>query len=234
MTAAGWDVPCAVTGLPFGKQEVLDRCPYGKALPPFNDRHLKVSFASRMNDEKQPEFFLTVARILKIASPGIIFEILSGGRISHPLVDKAVIDGIIEVYPDLSKEAYYSHLAKSRVLFNCSLQDWGSVVIPEADTLGCNVLAPAYHSFPELFKNDRERLFIPWSVEDAVDKLSKLVMHEDRLQGQISDYQDKTIERTINLIDNMMGGIDAGLDNPLDISYRKRITKVALANYRSK
>lgn len=59
---------------------------------------------------------------------------------------------------------------------------------------------PAYRSFPEAFANDHTRLYIPWSIEDATQKLVNALAAPSPNMGNISDYQDKTIERTINTI----------------------------------
>jgi hypothetical protein len=231
MTAAGWSIPVVVTGLPFGKQEVLERAAntLGSTLE-FCYRKQRVVFASRIADEKQPEFFIAIAKeYRKRHGNDTTFIFLSGGSLSSPILDKAVIDGLVEVYPNLSKEDYYNHLATSRVLVNCSLQDWVSNTVSEADTLGCNLLFPAYRSFPEVFDNDKDRLYIPWSVDDAVDKLLPLVMHPNKRQGEISDWQDKTIERTLSAINTL--DTDAPISYPDDTSYRKRIVRRALRNY---
>lgn len=84
-------------------------------------------------------------------------------------------------------------------MFNCALQDWVSNTVSEADTLGCNVLFPAYRSFPETFSNDRTRLYIPWSKEDAFNKLNILLQRPVR-QGQISDWTNGTIDRMIDIM----------------------------------
>jgi hypothetical protein len=84
-------------------------------------------------------------------------------------------------------------------LFNCALQDWVSNTVSEADTLGCNVLYPAYRSFPETFNNDHERLYVPWSQEDAIMKLEKLLQGPVN-QGPISDWTDGTIDRMLDIM----------------------------------
>jgi hypothetical protein len=86
------------------------------------------------------------------------------------------------------------------VLFNCALQDWVSNTVSEADTLGCNVLYPAYRSFPETFANDHERLYIPWSYDDALAKLDRLLLEPHRNQGLISDWNNGTIDRVIDIM----------------------------------
>jgi hypothetical protein len=86
------------------------------------------------------------------------------------------------------------------VLFNCALQDWVSNTVSEADTLGCNVLYPAYRSFPETFSNDSDRLYIPWSMTDAMNKLDPLLVTPHARMGRISDWNDGTVDRIVDII----------------------------------
>jgi hypothetical protein len=108
--------------------------------------------------------------------------------------------GDLKIYENLKKDQYYELLADSRVLFNCALQDWVSNTVSEADTLGCNVLYPAYRSFPETFANDRDRLYIPWSQEDAYQKLNILLARPHANIGKLSDWTDGTIDRMIDIM----------------------------------
>ena len=80
------------------------------------------------------------------------------------------------------------------------MQDWVSNTVSEADTLGANVLYPAYRSFPETFANDSSRLYIPWSMDDATFKLFKLLDSQHANQGSISNWNNKTIDRIIDII----------------------------------
>ena len=86
----------------------------------------------------------------------------------------------------------------------------------EGDTLGSNVLYPAYRSFPETFSNDPERLYIPWSLQDAMNKLKILLDKPHRDQGKISDWTDGTIDRCVDI---MEGKGQQWLRNSVD--YRK-------------
>jgi hypothetical protein len=104
------------------------------------------------------------------------------------------------IYENLDKNKYYELLNDSRVMFNCALQDWVSNTVSEADTLGCNVLFPAYRSFPETFANDRNRLYIPWSKDDAFSKM-QILLNQPLSQGKISDWTNGTIDRMIDIIE---------------------------------
>jgi hypothetical protein len=110
-------------------------------------------------------------------------------------------DGLLEIHEGLSKNEYYAITANSRVLFNCALQDWVSNTVSEADALGTNVLYPAYRSFPETFANDFDRLYVPWSLDDAENKLLYLLEHQNRDVGKISDHTNGTIDRCIDIME---------------------------------
>jgi hypothetical protein len=63
------------------------------------------------------------------------------------------------------------------------------------------VLYPAYRSFPETFANDHERMYIPWSIDDAVNKLDPLLRKAHINMGKISDWTDKTVDRVVDIIE---------------------------------
>jgi hypothetical protein len=114
---------------------------------------------------------------------------------------KMVDDGKLVIYQDLDKNSYYEILNNSRVVFNCALQDWVSNTVSEADAIGCNVLYPAYRSFPETFANDHERMYVPWSIEDALNKLEKLLKKPHQNIGKISKWTDGTIDRICDILE---------------------------------
>jgi hypothetical protein len=109
--------------------------------------------------------------------------------------------GKLKIYENLEKNEYYNIVNDSRVVFNCALQDWVSNTVSEADALGCNVLYPAYRSFPETFANDPDRLYIPWSISDAMDKLEALLDRPHPDMGKISDRNDSTIDRICDILE---------------------------------
>ena len=206
MKIANWKAPIYnISGLSFGKEEVQSRV---KNIKPFEQRSKRVGFGARWDQEKQPGFFMEMIEHW-IADPGlpeVEFAIFSGGplRSNHPVyVNQARMmakDGKLKIYENLKKNEYYELLADSRVLFNCALQDWVSNTVSEADALGCNVLFPAYRSFPETFANDETRMYIPWSGRDAVNKLKTLISKPSPSIGRISDWTDGTIDRMIDIM----------------------------------
>jgi hypothetical protein len=203
MRIAGWKVPIYnISGLAFDKQEVRSRV---TNIKPFQERTKRVAFAARFDQEKQPHFFMDLVE--KMAGSDIEFAVLSGGplRSNDPaalkrarlLTDKTTN---FKIYENLKKNEYYELLADSRILFNCALQDWVSNTASEADALGTNCLYPAYRSFPESFANDLECLYIPWSMDDAINKLHHLINNERKNLGKLSDWTSGTIDRCLDIM----------------------------------
>jgi len=201
-----------ISGLAFGKEEVRGRV--AGELKPFHNRKYCVGFAARWDQEKQPDFYMDlIEEYHRRASfvfndwPQVEFCVFSGSKLKSnndsymARTRRMQAEGKLVVHEDLEKNDYYNLLNDTRVLFNCALQDWVSNTVSEADTLGCNVLYPAYRSFPESFANDHERLYIPWSIDDAITKLNKLLEHPHPSMGTISDWTDGTIDRIIDILE---------------------------------
>lgn len=204
---AGWTAPIYnISGLAFNSAEVRERV--GDNITSWAQRDKRVVFAARWDQEKQPEFFMNIARQCYKIDPTVEFALLQGG----PL--RSNIPGMVEqtrafaasgeanfkIYENLPKNEYYRMLNTSRVLMNTALQDWTSNTVSEADALGCNVLYPAYRSFPEVFANDHERMYIPWSDTDAINKLTRLLQDPHSNMGKISRWTDGTIDRCIDIM----------------------------------
>jgi hypothetical protein len=208
MRIAGWRAPIYnISGLAFGKAEVLERIGGAENLIPFDDRLRRVGFAARWDQEKQPGFYMDLIEMYhELTAEPCEFAIFSGGplRSNNPeYVTRArqmEADGKLMIYDNLSKNEYYALVNNSRVLFNCALQDWVSNTVSEADTLGANVLYPAYRSFPETFANDPNRLYVPWSIDDAYHKLQNLLREPHHNMGLISDWTNGTVDRVIDIM----------------------------------
>tara|TARA_Y100001972_G_scaffold114767_1_gene150717 strand:- start:1344 stop:2135 length:792 start_codon:yes stop_codon:yes gene_type:complete len=243
LRTAGFKKPIYVTGLPFGKEEVQSRIPDPE---PLHQRTKRVGFAARWDDEKQPHFFMDLAEAYYKIDPSVEFAIFCGHpelKSSDPeYVERAQSLALRErndgwpgaranfkIYTGLKKNEYYELLADSQVLFNCALQDWVSNTVSEADSFGTLTLYPAYRSFPEVFANNGNHMYVPWSLDDAIEKLTKMFdnIAFDDLScynlGKISDYQNGTIERTLKVLAGM------GLEQQRDRQWYRR--KVSEAKY---
>ena len=211
MRIAGWTAPIYnISGLAFGKEEVLERIGGSTNIKSFAERPRRVGFAARFDQEKQPGFFMDLIEMYReLTTEPCEFAIYSGGplRSNNPeYVDRAramEAEGKLKIYDNITKNEYYAHLNNTRVLFNCALQDWVSNTVSEADTLGCNVLYPAYRSFPETFANDPNRLYVPWSIDDAYHKLQNLLRESHHNMGLISDWNNGTVDRVVDILTGM-------------------------------
>jgi hypothetical protein len=214
MKIAGWTAPIYnISGLAFVKREVQSRV---DSIKPFGDRKNRVVFSARWDQEKQPDFYMDLIEAWhkKYTDSGVEFCVCSGGKLKSnnesymARTRELEARGLLTLHQDLEKNDYYNIVNDSRVVFNCALQDWVSNTVSEADSLGCNVLYPAYRSFPETFSNDHTRLYVPWSIEDALDKLDKLLKAPHKDMGKISNYNDGTIDRICDILegngDNML------------------------------
>jgi hypothetical protein len=208
MKVAGWTAPIYnISGLAFGKDEVRERVK--GELKPFHARRHRVGFAARWDQEKQPDFFMDLIDAWNARHPSkyVEFCVFSGAKLKYnndsymERTRRMQQEGTLVIHEDLEKNDYYDLLNDTRVLFNCALKDWVSNTVSEADTLGANVLYPAYRSFPETFANDPDRLYIPWSIEDALNKLEKLLEKPHSSMGKISNWTDGTIDRICNILE---------------------------------
>lgn len=226
---AGFKSNIYVSGLPFGKDEVQSRV----SIKPTQEKSLRVVFAARWDDEKQPHFYMDVVEeYARINGTEVEFAVLSGHNQlksnRQEYVDRASElserdDVNFKIYTGLKKDQYYSLLNDSRVLFNCALQDWVSNTVSEADALGVGTIYPAYRSFPEVFANNENHMYIPWSVTDAVNKIYAALNYNSLEYniGKVSRYQNKTIDRTLDIITGV--NIPQYQRNTLD--YRKFVNK---------
>ena len=232
MKIAGWTAPIYnISGLAFGKDEVRRRLLELEEFKPFEERKMRVAFTARWDQEKQPDFYMDLIedwykRYGK--DHGIEFCLLSGGELRSnndsymKRTKKLQKQKKLVIHENLSKNDYYRILNDTRVVFNCALQDWVSNTVSEGDALGCNVLFPAYRSFPETFANDRDRLYIPWSIDDVIDKMHPLLGIEHPNQGKISDWTNGTIDRCIDI---MQGDGEDWRRDSIDYRQQTRVSK---------
>lgn len=185
-----------ISGLAFCKKQVQEMA---GMIPSWRNKPKIITWASRLDEEKNVNFFLDIVEENK----DLQFQILQGGPLRSNNIQ--ILDRLQKKYPNLaihtnlSKKDYYQYLKNSRVLFNCALQDWTSNTISEADALGCNVVVPNYRSFPEICNNDERKMFVCWSKRDAVAKLKEALKKPINV-GAISDWTNLTNQRILHTI----------------------------------
>lgn len=223
---SGFTAPIYVTGLPFGKDEVASRV---SLVKPISQRTKRVAFAARFDSEKNPEFYMQLAQEFYKTHPDVEFAVFTG-RDKLTSNDETILEfakyletsdtANFKVYTNLKKNDYYELLADSTVLLNSAKQDWWSNTVSEAATFGTIPLYPAYRSFPEVFANNSSYMYIPWSLDDAVDKLSGIFNNPDALNPlPLANYANKAIDRTLDIFE---GNGEQWSRNTLD--YRKYLT----------
>ena len=88
-------------------------------------------------------------------------------------------------------------------------------------TFGTLTLYPAYRSFPEVFANNPKNMYIPWSIDDAAERLEKMFSNPASYEtGAVSDWQNGTIGRTLDIFE---GKGEEWARNTND--YRKHVAK---------
>ena len=53
----------------------------------------------------------------------------------------------------------------------------------------------------ETVANDPERLYVPWSIPDAISKLNRLLAQPNNNMGRISDWTNGTIDRICDILE---------------------------------
>lgn len=207
--------PIYVCGLAFGKEEVKSRI---KEIKPLNKRTQRVAFAARWDDEKNPNFYMNLAKAYHKINPKLEFSVFTGHSSlrgnNQELVDKAYAlqdssKANFRIYENLKKNQYYELLADSRVTFNCAKQDFVSNILSECCTLGGLPLYPAYKSFPEALMDDENFLYSPWSMHHAIEQLKSLlnsiemnsIKHLLEKTEKIVNWQNGTIDRIIDIFE---------------------------------
>jgi hypothetical protein len=188
-----------VLGLPFDSKAVK------AVLQPENlsvDTY-DCAYTSRWDTEKNPGIFLELVE----ANKSLQFVICTGhnelrgtavGDIKRAIAYSKKRGSNLTIRVGLSKADYYGILARTRVQFNCALQDWVSFTLLEALCFGCEPLYPNFRSFPEALLYSEPNLYTPGSVSSASNKLADLLRNRTASfieRKEILDYHDLTIQR---------------------------------------
>jgi hypothetical protein len=123
-----------------------------------------VIFTSRFDKEKQPHLFMDMVEGMG-SHPDCQFAICCGGQLRSDDASSLLrarrmeSKGKLCIYENLSKAQYYHMLAKAKVQFSSSLQDWVSYCLLEAVTFSCYPAYPNFRSFPEAFGREASILY---------------------------------------------------------------------------
>lgn len=176
-----------------------------KRVKPWHDRDKIVVYASRFDKEKQPHFFLDMVeqrweQYRFVVCTGA-YELRSNDPSALTRARWMNQQGKLQIANGLDKTGYYRILADARVQLNTARQDFVSYTACEASSFETPTLAPAYRSFPEALENRQTQMFVPWSLDDAVNRLDILMLFGEPSCTRLAAYQDKTFERIAAVFD---------------------------------
>ncbi len=172
-----------ITGHPFNSEEVRERMTFSP-----EPRLDQVVYSSRWDLEKNPWFFLEVARKVIYQRRHARFIVCTGSekiRSNDPGLVR-MIHQACEQYPDniilkenLTKEQYYAELCRSKIQMNTADQDFVAITLLESSVAGCYPIYPYFRSFPETFKHRPGFMYNRLDVQDAVRMVIKVLDSND-------------------------------------------------------
>lgn len=173
LITAGVTSPIHVVSLPIDYYEIKNRI--------VEKKEDVVTFCSRLDAEKQPEFMLEVAlKFLEMHSGWTWYITTSGSEFRsnvpgflQKLYDASQSNSRLFLSCGLSKDEYYANLGYSSIMFNSSLQDWVAFTMLEASAAGCDLVYPNFRSFSECVPQDR--LYKAFDVNSALRLLDDVV-----------------------------------------------------------
>jgi glycosyltransferase involved in cell wall biosynthesis len=184
-----------VTGHPFCSEEVMERMPmwFRKGAPQGDMRNRSgrdnvVVWSSRWDAEKDPEFFLKVVHECLRRKLDVVFKVLTSspalksnqsGLLAALTNARVAANGRLHVFEGLSKEAYYDHLCRSKVQFNCALQDFVPITLQEASVAGCYPIYPYFRAMPETFQGNTKFMYVHQDVTHAADMIEEVIKRDD-------------------------------------------------------
>jgi len=175
LVVAGYKCPIHVTCLPYDSNDVWRR------TQPQKEKEDVIYYASRLDQEKQPEFMLEVAAKFLELHPTWWWIISTSGANFRSNVP-GMIDALEKfakshsrfiMLSGIPKDDYYKNLACSKINFSSALQDFVSYVLLESITAGCDLVYPAFRSFLEVLPVDR--LYKAFQVTDALRLIDEVI-----------------------------------------------------------
>lgn len=170
------------------------------------DRLKQVIFSSRWDSEKQPLFFLELIKSVMRDRNDIHFVICTGFSELRSNIDVLVREARatevqfpsnLSILTDVTKSVYYEQLSRSKVQFNCALQDFVSYTLLEATAFGASPLYPKYLTFPDALHHKEKHLYHQFSLENAKAKLYALIDAPSEDYGWVYGKYQNSVHRML-------------------------------------
>ncbi len=192
-----------VVGLPYDSTHV--RAQWSAQETP--DEEFDVVYSSRWDTEKRPNFFLDLCElrddlrfVVCTGNPDLKGNDTSAVQRALRLEEQ----GKLTIRRHLKKARYFGHLSRSKVQFNCGMQDWVAFTLLDALTFGCQPLYPNHRSFPEALHYSEPNLYRPGSLPDANAKLSRLLQGGAFIQSSaVLAEHDGSLNRIAQALKNL-------------------------------
>ena len=174
----GFTCPIHVVSLPYGKADTMS------LVTKIPNKENQVIFASRLDKEKNPYFLIDVIDKFLSQHPDWNWVMTTSGESFKSNLPDVV--SMFERYSEsqprfkmlrnLSKEEYYTEIARSSIMFNCSLQDYVSWTSIEAHTFGTQFVCPEFRSFTDFAQPFQ--MYQAFDVQSALDTIETAVTHD--------------------------------------------------------
>jgi glycosyltransferase involved in cell wall biosynthesis len=170
-----------------------------------------VVFASRWDEDKDPEFYCNLVESVMRDRRDVKFYVTTGFEklVSNKDSLLGIAIGMLRRYPEnfdiltnVTKANYFTFLKNAKVHFNCAHHDWVSYALLESVAMGCMPLFPDYRSFPLALQFDQEHLYVKRDLDSAKEKLYALL--EYPLQKPMSHIL-RRFDNSISYVANVMG-----------------------------
>lgn len=230
LRAYGFECPIHVVSLPIDKRDVLN------IVPVKPGKKNQVIFASRLDKEKNPYFLIEVISDFLTQHKDWEWVMTTSGnefRSNLPNViemfnEFASIEPRFKMLKNISKQEYYQTIAESKIMFNCSLQDYVSWTSIEAHIFRTKFICPNFRSFPDFCNPDW--MYRPFDVGNAVDLLTAAILHYD------FDFDCQSINRDLSNISDLGRRLEAfimvnGIDYEVNIWHEYELCKNLVETY---
>jgi len=195
-----------LVGLPYDSKVIKKL--FNVKPQPWRLRKKQVVFSSRWDEEKCPDFFCSLANLVRDERNDIDFVVCTGAgklRSNNPSLvqvarDTASTNNCFRIEENLTKRQYFQILARSRVQFNCANQDFVSLTILDATTMGCKPLYPNYLTFPDVLQHNEFYLYTKDNLQSAAQHLYALIDSEEYDVSWVYKKYENTVPRMLEVM----------------------------------